>query len=118
MKVKIGNNIFNVKVRHDDKGRAEGMMGKNFTDKYNGMLFIMDDDTNCFWMKKCTIPLDVIFIEGLTISKIHHNCPPCKSKKDEDCENYCGRGRLILEIRGGSAEELKIKKGDEIKLLL
>jgi uncharacterized membrane protein (UPF0127 family) len=78
----------------------------------------MDDDTNCFWMKKCTIPLDVIFIEGLTISKIHHNCPPCESKKDEDCENYCGRGRLILEIRGGSAEELKIKKGDEIKLLL
>jgi len=118
MKVKIGNNIFHVKVRHDNKGRAEGMMGKDFTDKYNGMLFIMDDDSNCFWMKQCVIPLDIIFIDGLTITKIHHDCPPCKSKKDEECSNYCGHGRLILEIRGGSARELNIKKGDQIKLLV
>ena len=83
--------------------------------KFNGMLFFMDDDTSCFWMKNCIIPLDIIFIEGRTITKIHHDCPPCKS---DDCPNYCGKGRMILEIMGGSAKELDIKKGDQIKFLV
>jgi len=66
-------------------------------------------------MKNCIISLDIIFIEGNIISKIHHNCPPCKT---EECKNYCGEGRLVLEIEGGSARELEIKKGAEVKLLL
>ena len=41
-----------------------------------------------------------------------------KKCKEENCKNYCGQGRLILEIQGGSAKELEIKKGDEVKLLL
>ena len=115
MRLKIGDNIFNVKVVTSNFDKAQGMMNRTFTDEFNGMLFVMDEDTSCFWMKKCIIPLDIIFIEGTTVNKIHHNCPPCK---EEECNNYCGRGRLILEIQGGSARELEIKKGDQVKLLL
>jgi hypothetical protein len=115
MKVKIGENIFNVKIRHDNKGRAMGMMGRKFTDEYNGMLFFMDEDSSCFWMKNCVIPLDIIFIDNRVITKIHHDCPPCK---EDDCPSYCGKGGMILEIMGGSAKELDIKKGDEIKILV
>jgi uncharacterized membrane protein (UPF0127 family) len=115
MRLKIGDNIFNVKVVTSKFDKAQGMMNRRFTDEFNGMLFLMDEDENCFWMKNCIIPLDIIFIEGNTISKIHHNCQPCKA---EDCKNYCGEGRLVLEIKGGSARELEIKKGAEVKLLL
>jgi uncharacterized membrane protein (UPF0127 family) len=115
MRLKIGDNIFNVKVVTSKFDKAQGMMNRRFTDEFNGMLFLMDDDENCFWMKNCIIPLDIIFIEGNTISKIHHNCQPCKA---DDCKNYCGEGRLVLEIEGGSARELEIKKGAEVKLLL
>jgi uncharacterized membrane protein (UPF0127 family) len=115
MRLKIGDNIFNVKVVTSKFDKAQGMMNRRFTDEFNGMLFLMDEDENCFWMKNCIISLDIIFIEGNIISKIHHNCPPCKT---EECKNYCGEGRLVLEIEGGSARELEIKKGVEVKLLL
>jgi uncharacterized membrane protein (UPF0127 family) len=118
MRLKIGDNIFNVKVVHTDADRSEGMMNKTFTDNYNGMLFLMDDDVSCFWMKNCIIPLDIIFIHGTTITKIHHNCPPCKSDNDNECDNYCGKGRMILEVDGGSCHNLNIKKGESIKLLV
>jgi len=115
MRLKIGENIFHVKVVTSKFDKAQGMMNRRFTDEFNGMLFLMDDDKNCFWMKNCIIPLDIIFIEGNTISKIFHDCKPCK---EDNCKNYCGEGRLILEIQGGSARELEIKKGDEVKILL
>ena len=47
-------------------------------------------------MKDCKIPLDIIFINGNKITKIHHNCPPCKSN---DCPSYVGTGDSILELK-------------------
>jgi uncharacterized membrane protein (UPF0127 family) len=118
MRLKIDNNIFDVKVVQTDSERSEGMMGKTFTDKFNGMLFLMEDEVSCFWMKNCVIPLDIIFIHNGIISKIHHDCPPCTSKDDEICDNYCGRGKMILEVEGGTCNTFNIKKGDSIKLLI
>ena len=46
MKVKIGENIFKVKIADDNRSRAIGMMGKTFNDNFNGMLFLMNDYTN------------------------------------------------------------------------
>ena len=115
MRLKIGDNIFQVKIVTSKFDKAQGMMNRKFSDHFNGMLFVMDEDWNCFWMKNCVIPLDIIFIRGNYITEIHHKCLPCKT---EDCENYCGDGRLVLEIEGGSAKELEIKKGDEVKFLL
>ena len=46
-----------------------------------------------------------------TISKIFHNCPPCKS---EDCGNYCSEGDMILELQGGTCKQLGIKSGNKI----
>jgi uncharacterized membrane protein (UPF0127 family) len=62
-------------------------------------------------MKNCIIPLDIIFIDNDTITEIHSNCPPCKTK---DCENYCGEGDMILELQGGTCKDLGIKIGDKI----
>jgi hypothetical protein len=50
-------------------------------------------------------------IEDDVITKIHHNCPPCKTK---DCGNYCGEGDMILELQGGTCKELGIKSGDKV----
>lgn len=118
MKLKINNNIFNVKVVNTNKDRSEGMMNKTFTDTYNGMLFFMEEDVSCFWMKNCIIPLDIIFINNMTISKIHHECQPCDSDDDRDCDSYCGSGRMILEVKGRTCQNLNIKKGDTVKLII
>ena len=111
MILKINNHKFKVKTVFAPKDTSNGMMKKKFND-FNGMLFLMDDGEHCFWMKNCIINLDIIFINDNQITKIHHNCPPCKSK---DCENYCGTGNMILEIPGGYCKELEIKEGDSVK---
>ena len=111
MNIRINNNKFVVKTMITPKDKSNGMMGKKFTSPNQGMLFLMDDTDHCFWMKNCIINLDIIFISGDEITSIHHNCKPCTT---EDCENFCGDGDMILEVRGGTCKKLGIKVGDVI----
>jgi len=112
MIISIGKNKFKVKSMICRKDTSCGMMGKKFDKNYNGMLFLMDDGEHCFWMKNCVIPLDIIFINSNEITKIHHNCKP---SDDDQPENFCGNGNLVLELEGGTCKSLGIKEGDTIK---
>ena len=115
MKVKINENIFNVKVLIDKKSQSIGMKGKRFDGTFDGMLFLMGDDEQCFWMKDCIEHLDIIIIKNNVIVNIHHNCPPCNKLP---CPSYCGRGNIVLELPGGSCEDLNIQAGDSVHYLL
>jgi uncharacterized membrane protein (UPF0127 family) len=79
------------------------------------MLFLMGGKEQCFWMKNCIIPLDIIIIKNNVIVNIHHNCPPCV---EEDCSSYCGNGNVVLELNGGTCEKLNIQAGDTINYLI
>jgi uncharacterized membrane protein (UPF0127 family) len=111
MKLGINGHKFKVKVQTSLEETQDGMMNKTFDKTFNGMLFIMKTQEHCFWMKNCITPLDIIFIDGDEITKIHHNCQPCE---DEPCKRYCGDGGYILEIKGGTCKKLGIKKGDVV----
>lgn len=113
MNIKINEHIFKTKVLTEYNDIMLGMMGKKFTKKFDALLFVMNTPKQSFWMKNCIVPLDIIFIKDNKITKIHHNCPPCKSKKDE-CKSYKGIGNFVLEIPGGTCEKLKINKGNII----
>ena len=102
MKVKINDNIFKVKTLIDEKSKYVGMMGKKFDETFDGLLFLMGGDKQCFWIK------------NNVIVNIHHNCPPCEG---DYCSSYCGNGNIVLEIEGGSCEELSIEPGDTIEYL-
>lgn len=114
MLVSINNVTFKVKPVFTEKDVQSGMMNKKFDSSFNGMLFLMDKGTHCFWMKNCIIPLDIVFINSNKISKIHHNCPPCRI---EDCENYCGNGDFILELEGDTCKTMGIDVGDSVKFI-
>ena len=111
MKVKINNNLFDVKTLLTSKDAQKGMMGKKF-DGYDGMLFFMDKGPQSFWMKNCLVSLDMVFIDNGVIHNIQHHCKPCKT---EDCPGYEGYGDMVLELPGGTCEKYDIKKGDEVK---
>jgi uncharacterized membrane protein (UPF0127 family) len=113
MRVVINDKIFKVKVRNSPREIERGMMYKTFDSSFNGMLFVMNSKEHSFWMKNCIIPLDIIFINGDKITKIHHNCPPCE---DEPCKAYNGRGNYALELKGGTCKNLGIKTGDIVSL--
>ena len=114
MKININDLSLNAKLAISREEKEKGMMNKRFDDTFNAMLFIMDTPRSCFWMKNCIISLDIIMIQDNVITKIHHNCPPCKTK---ECKNYCGEGDMILELQGGTCKELNIKIGDSIHSL-
>ena len=115
MKVKINNNIFKVKTLIDAKSQSFGMMRRKFDKSFNGLLFLMDGDKQCFWMKNCIIPLDIIMIKNNVIVNIHFNCPPCN---EDDCPSYCGNGNIVLEVLGGTCEKLGIEPGNSVEYLL
>ena len=110
MFVTINDSVFKVKVCNSPSEKAEGMMRKKFTD-FDGMLFLMGGEFQCFHMKNCIIPLDIILIDGnLKIGGIFEDCPPCKS--EENCLQYCGDASYVLEIDGGLCKTLNINEGD------
>jgi hypothetical protein len=114
MKVKINENIFNVKTLIDKKSQSMGMMRRRFDYTFNGLLFLMGGKKQCFWMKNCIIPLDIIIIKNNVIVNIHFDCPPCN---EDPCLSYCGRGNIVLELEGGTCEELNIQPGDSVEYI-
>ena len=114
MKVKINENIFNVKTLVDKKSQAIGMMYKRFDSTFEGLLFLMGGKKQCFWMKNCIIPLDIIIIKNNVIVNIHFDCPPCN---EDPCLSYCGRGNIVLELEGGTCEDLNIQPGDSVEYI-
>ena len=114
MKVKINDNSFNVKVLIDKKSQSIGMMGKTFNEDFDGLLFLMGGKKQCFWMKNCIVPLDIIIIKNNVIVNIHHSCEPCSS---DECPSYCGNGNIVLEVEGGSCDLLNIQPGDSVEYI-
>lgn len=90
------------------------MMGRKFDESFDCLLFIMGGKNQSFWMKNCIIPLDIIMIHNNTITKIHHDCLPCE---DDFCPTYKGPGNIVMELRGGSCEELGIEEGDTVEYI-
>lgn len=115
MKVKINNNLFKVKPLIDKKSQIVGMMNKTFDSSFEGLLFLMGGKKQCFWMKNCIIPLDILIIKNNVIVNIHHNCPPCFSK---NCSSYCGNGNIVLELQGNTCSDLGIESGDTVEYIL
>jgi uncharacterized membrane protein (UPF0127 family) len=114
MIVKVNKNYFKTKVLIDTKSQSIGMMGKKFDETFDSLLFLMGGKRQCFWMKNCIIPLDIIMIYNNKITKIHHDCPPCV---DEDCPTYCGGGNMVLELAGGTCIKLGIEEGDDVEYI-
>jgi uncharacterized membrane protein (UPF0127 family) len=115
VKIRINDQVFKCEVKHSIRDLEKGMMGKKFPNSDNGMFFIMPtDDDQSFWMKGCVQSLDIIFISGNKITKIHRDCPPCE---EEPCETYQGYGGFVLELNGGACDEYGISEGDIIHII-
>jgi uncharacterized membrane protein (UPF0127 family) len=115
MEVKIKKDIFKVKTLIDERSQSIGMMNKTFNRNFEGLLFLMGGDKQCFWMKNCIIPLDILIIKNNVVVNIHYNCPPCKGN---DCPSYCGNGNIVLELPGGTCDELGIEPGDSVEYII
>ena len=113
MSVIIGNQKFNAEYLTNPEDIQKGMMGRK---ELNGcMVFKMGMGHHSFWMKNCLIPLDIVFVNKNTISKIHHNCPPADSHSMNP-PRYTGIGDHVIEFPGGTCSDMKV--GDRVNLYL
>ena len=90
---------------------SQGMMGRKSLD--GCMVFKMGKGHHRFWMRRCLIPLDIVFVNNNRITSIHHDCQPC----DVDCpERYSGIGDHVVEFQSGTCKFENFKVGDRVNL--
>lgn len=74
--VQIGTIRYRVELADNDAERQQGLSGRSELAPSTGMLFIFPSkDTYAFWMKDMKFPLDLIWVDGDTISDITENVP-------------------------------------------
>ncbi|HSE59208.1 MAG TPA: DUF192 domain-containing protein [Nitrospiraceae bacterium] len=98
--------------------RAMGLMYRESLPENHGMLFIFGEAQPwTFWMKNTRMPLDIIWLnEQKTIVHIEANTPIC-TRTDNDCPQYQSNepAMYVLELAGGRAQALKLKKGMKLQ---
>ena len=102
---------------HTKDGIEVGMMFRTRFDGENrGMLFeYANADYRHFWMRNCTIPIDVAYIHRGRIEEIHA-MEPAFGVPPRSLRFYDGRAvaNLALEMPAGWFEKNGVKAGDEV----
>lgn len=112
MNVRINDQIFSAEVLTTTEETQRGMMGRDHLD--GCMVFKMGKGHHSFWMKNCIIPLDIVFVSGGRISKIHHDCQPITDHSIP--KSYTGIGDHVIEFPGGTCKDFKV--GDKVNMYL
>lgn len=111
MSVRIGNQTFNAEYLEPHQFE-DGMKGRN---ELNGcMVFKMGKGHHSFWMKECLIPLDIVFVSGNRISRIHQNCQPAGNQLNPP--RFTGLGDHVIEFPAGTSGKWKV--GDRVAMYL
>jgi len=103
---------FQIEVADDNQERARGLMFRRKMASDQGMLFDFGAERQVsMWMKNTYIPLDMLFIraDGVIVT-IAENTEPHSLKLIHSRVPVLA----VLELNGGTAARVGIKKGDRI----
>jgi uncharacterized membrane protein (UPF0127 family) len=117
-KMTVGGQIIELEVAETPQQQAMGLMYRKSLADNRGMLFPFEEARMTqFWMKNCLISLDMIFLLDGKIQAIEASAPPCQS---EPCPTYGPSVFVdrVIELKGGRAAELGLKKGDRVSIEL
>lgn len=108
-----GVHAFVVELALTGDQRATGLMHREQMDEDAGMLFRFEQVRPVvMWMKNTLIPLDMVFIRADgTVANVHQNAVPHSEKTISSAEPVL----YVLELNGGIAEKIKLKRGDRVK---
>jgi uncharacterized membrane protein (UPF0127 family) len=107
-----GAHHFTIELAVSPEERAQGLMFRQELAPDAGMLFLYAADQQItMWMKNTLIPLDMLFIagDGRILNIAERTIPGSLAAIPSD-----GPARGVLEVNGGTAARLGIKKGDRV----
>ncbi len=112
---KSGLHVFNVEVADTSAARAKGLMYRRDMASDAGMLFDFGKEGQVhFWMKNTYLPLDMIFItKSGRVARIEKNATPLSEKVIPSGQPV----QYVLEVLGGTSENLGIEAGDQAQSL-
>jgi hypothetical protein len=113
-----GERLAEVDVRIADtpEKRYLGLSNTESLGPREGMLFVHDEEGQyAYVMRDMAFPLDIVFVsaEG-TVTTIHHATLPPDGTSESDLTRYRGRGRYVLELPLGTANETGLDEGDRV----
>lgn len=108
-----GRHVIDAEIADTPGTRAAGLMFRRDLGADKGMLFIYDTPQNItMWMKNTYIPLDMIFADQSgKIVRIARNTEPFST----DIIEAGAPAKVVLEVPGGTARRLKLKRGDRLE---
>jgi uncharacterized membrane protein (UPF0127 family) len=107
------DHVLQVEVMRDEAGREQGLMNRRYLPADRGMLFdFHTEQPVLMWMKNTYIPLDMIFISRAgVVTHIAENAEPLS----EAIISSGGPVYAVLEVNGGFARKIGLKKGDVVR---
>lgn len=105
-----------LEVARTNEQQAKGLMYRPALPDNRGMLFPLGSPQLIrFWMKNVPVPLDMVFLRNGVVEYVEASAPPCAS---EPCPNYGTNVPIdtVIELRAGRAAQLKLRKGDRVKI--
>lgn len=107
------DHVLQVEVMRDEAGRELGLMNRRYLPADRGMLFdFHEEQPVMMWMKNTYIPLDMIFISRAgVVTHIAENAEPLS----EAIISSGGPIYAVLEVNGGLARKIGLKKGDIVR---
>jgi hypothetical protein len=105
-----------VRIADTDCARYVGLSRTSSLAPGEGMLFVhATSGQHTYVMREMSFPLDIIFVsESGRVTTIHH-APVPSATPGEDLRRYRGRGRYVLEVPRGYANQTGLDVGDSIR---
>lgn len=107
-----GEHLFHVELALDQQAQEQGLMFRREMPPDHGMLFVYDRPrVIAMWMKNTVLSLDMLFVgaDG-RITRIARRAEPFS----EEIISSGAPVRAVLELNGGTADRLSIRKGDRL----
>jgi uncharacterized protein len=107
-----GEHVIDIEITETAEEKALGLMFRTSLADKAGMLFVYDGPQEiAMWMKNTYIPLDMVFI---TAEGIVHRIEARTEPHSETIVPSNGAVLAVLELAGGAAERLGLKRGDRV----
>ncbi len=112
-----------LEVADEPEEQRLGLMQRPALPPMHGMWFpFTRPQPLTFWMHRCIVPLDMLFIRDHKLISIHADVPicsmlPCPSYgADEDGDGRIDLADGVIELRAGEAKRLGLKVGDAVMI--
>ncbi|ELY72632.1 DUF192 domain-containing protein [Natrinema pallidum] len=114
---RIPKAVVDVAVADSGVERYTGLSDHDSLEPGNGMLFVHDEEREqTYVMRGMDFDIDIVFIDAdREITTIHHARAPGPDEDGEELR-YTGRGKWVLEVPRGYANETGIEVGDEVDI--